>query len=167
MATKNGESPPHLLPAEVTLLDYAADDSRDVMTLSDKEALVLQLANQIHEQQLEKALLEQGTVYRTGKFLCCFFIFESLFPLTDPLIEPESLSGDDAEEQLAMAEREFMEARATYTVRRKATRTILMTDPILKAVHLKATTPPERFVFPGLVGKCPAPYETRTGHFFA
>lgn len=59
MAAKHGLLP-HLQPGEVTLLDYAADDSRDVVTLSDKEALVLQLYNQIQEQQLEKAVLEQG-----------------------------------------------------------------------------------------------------------
>ncbi|KAJ5643683.1 uncharacterized protein N7484_006190 [Penicillium longicatenatum] len=118
MAPKHGQWP-HLRPGELTLLDYAADDTRDVMTLSDKEALVLQLAEQIQEQQLEKALLEQ---------------------------ESEPLSGDNVEEELATAQREFLEARATYTVRRKAARTILMTDPILKAVHLKATTPPEKYV---------------------
>ncbi|KAJ5891904.1 uncharacterized protein N7473_008132 [Penicillium subrubescens] len=117
MATKQGSVRPHLLSNELALLDYAADDVRDIVTLSDKEALVLQLAGQVQEQQLEKALLEQ---------------------------ELESLSGDNVEEELAIAEREFLEARGSYTVRRKAARTILMTDPILKAVHLKATTPPER-----------------------
>ncbi|KAJ5957224.1 hypothetical protein PENPOL_c009G04982 [Penicillium polonicum] len=117
MAAKHGQSLPHLQSGEVTLLDYSADDSRDVVTLSDKEALVLQLYNQVQEQQLEKAFLEQ---------------------------ELESFSGTDAEEQLAIAERELLEARSTYTVRRKAVRTILMTEPILKAVHLKAATPAER-----------------------
>ncbi|KAJ5390575.1 uncharacterized protein N7496_001643 [Penicillium cataractarum] len=117
MATKLAFTRPHLLSNELALLDYSADDVRDIVTLSDKEALVLQLASQVQEQQLEKALLEQ---------------------------EAESLSGDNVEEELAIAEREFLEARASYTVRRKAARTILMTDPILKAVHLKATTPPER-----------------------
>ena len=61
MAAKHGHSLPHLHPGEVTLLDYTTDDSCDFMALSDKEALVLQLANQIQEQQLERALLEQGT----------------------------------------------------------------------------------------------------------
>lgn len=59
MASKQGQWP-HLQPGELTLLDYSTDDPRDVVTLSDKEALVLQLANQIQEQQLEKAMLEQG-----------------------------------------------------------------------------------------------------------
>lgn len=59
MATKHGQLP-HLRPSELTLLDYAADDSRDIVTLSDQEALILQLAHQIEEQRLEKALLESG-----------------------------------------------------------------------------------------------------------
>ncbi|KAJ5481795.1 hypothetical protein N7475_000607 [Penicillium sp. IBT 31633x] len=117
MAVKHGQLLPHLQSGEVTLLDYAADDPRDVVTLSDKEALVLQLYNQVQEQRLEKAFLEQ---------------------------ELESFSGADAEAQLAIAERELLEARSTYTVRGKAVRTILMTEPILKAVHLKAATPAER-----------------------
>ncbi|GKZ18796.1 hypothetical protein AbraIFM66951_009498 [Aspergillus brasiliensis] len=107
---------PHLNPGEVSLLDLATDDPRDNVALSDKEASILQLYRQIQEQQLEKALLEQDT---------------------------DLLSGDNAEEQLAVAERELLEARATYTVRRKAVGTVLMTDPILKAVHLKASTPAE------------------------
>ncbi|KAJ5808314.1 hypothetical protein N7474_009583 [Penicillium riverlandense] len=107
----------HLHPQELTLLDYAADDPRDTVTLADKEAAILQLYQQLQDQRLEKALLEQ---------------------------EPQFLSGDNAEEQLAIAERELLEARSTYTVRRKAVQTILMTDPILKAVHLKASTPAER-----------------------
>ncbi|KAJ5287626.1 hypothetical protein N7478_003312 [Penicillium angulare] len=116
MAPKHNQWP-HLRSEELTLLEYSTDDPRDVVTLSDKETLILQLAEQIQEQRLEKALLEQ---------------------------EPESLSGDNVEEELAIAEREFLESRATYTVRRKALRMVLVTDPILKAVHLKATTPPEK-----------------------
>lgn len=63
MATRLASARPHLLANELILLDYAADDIRDIVTLSDKEALVLQLASQVQEQQLEKALLEQGTIY--------------------------------------------------------------------------------------------------------
>lgn len=63
MATKQASARPHLLSNELVLLEYAADDVRDIVTLSDKEALVLQLASQVQEQRLEKALLEQGTIY--------------------------------------------------------------------------------------------------------
>lgn len=156
MAAKHGQSLPHLQSGEVTLLDYSADDSRDVVTLSDKEALVLQLYNQVQEQQLEKAFLEQGTSDKSfamlkfffSSFLVLFFLLFCLssFLIAFILLELESFSGADAEEQLAIAERELLEARSTYTVRRKAVRTILMTEPILKAVHLKAATPAERYV---------------------
>jgi hypothetical protein len=79
MAAKHGLLP-HLQPGEVTLLNYAADDSRDVVTLSDKEALVLQLYNQIQEQQLEKAVLEQGmTDSSPFNFLPFFFLI--YFPI--------------------------------------------------------------------------------------
>lgn len=63
MAAKHGQLLPHLLPGEVTLVGYAADDTRDTVTLEDKEVQVLQLAHQLQEQQLEKALLEQGMIY--------------------------------------------------------------------------------------------------------
>ncbi|KAE8351733.1 centromere protein H (CENP-H)-domain-containing protein [Aspergillus coremiiformis] len=117
MASVKVRSLPHLDPGEVSLVDLAEDDPRDVVSFSDKEALILQLYHQVHEQELEKALLEQ---------------------------DPELFSGDDAEEQLAIAERELLEARATYTVRRKALGAVLMTDPTLRAVHLKATYPAEQ-----------------------
>lgn len=52
---------PHLESGEIALLNLAGDDSRDVLSLSDKETLILQLYNQIQEQELEKALLVQGT----------------------------------------------------------------------------------------------------------
>ncbi|KAL3464428.1 centromere protein H (CENP-H)-domain-containing protein [Aspergillus heterothallicus] len=116
MSSSNGRSLPHLSEGEITLLGLAADDPRDTVSFSDKEATILQLYHQIQEQQLEKALLEQ---------------------------ELEPVSTDSAEE-LAAAERELLDARATYTVRKKAVGTVLITDPILKAVHLKGTSPAER-----------------------
>lgn len=66
--------------------------------------------------------------------------------LTYIAAEEDVLFGEDAEAQLAAAERELLEARATYTVQRKAVEAVLVTDPTLKAVHLKAISPPERYV---------------------
>lgn len=51
---------PCLEEGEIALLALAADDPRDVMSFADKEALILQLYNQTQEQELEKAILEQG-----------------------------------------------------------------------------------------------------------
>ena len=50
----------------------------------------------------------------------------------------------DIDEQLRFSERELLEVRATYTVRKKAIETVLMSDPTLKAVHLRANTPAHR-----------------------
>lgn len=49
-----------LAPAEAALLELADTGRRDALSLSDKETLTLQLYDQILEQELEKALLEQG-----------------------------------------------------------------------------------------------------------
>ena len=64
MASANAPSLPHLEPGEVSLLNLATDNPRDTLSLSDREALILQLYNQIQEQKLEKALLEQSTAHR-------------------------------------------------------------------------------------------------------
>ncbi|KAL2814922.1 centromere protein H (CENP-H)-domain-containing protein [Aspergillus granulosus] len=116
MSSTQARSLPHLSAGEAALLDLAADDPRDTVSLSDKEAIILQLYHQIQEQKLEKAILEQ---------------------------ELEPVSTGSAEE-LADAERELLDARATYTVRKKAVSTVLITDPILKAIHLKGVSPAER-----------------------
>ncbi|KAL4739682.1 centromere protein H (CENP-H)-domain-containing protein [Aspergillus similis] len=119
MTSTKARSLPQLSAGEITLLDLAADDPRDTLSFSDKEALIIQLYHQIQELELEKALLEQ---------------------------ELESISANNAEE-LVTAERELLDARATYTVRKKAVSTVLITDPILKAVHFKGTSPAERGLF--------------------
>jgi len=129
---------PQLEPDEIALLDLAADDGRrDMLSLSDKEALILRLYDQIQELDLEKALLEQGKRRSRHSFL-------SLLRFLSASTELEEPSGDNIDEQLAVAERELLEARATYTVRRKAVESVLMTDPSLKAIHLKAASPAER-----------------------
>ena len=45
---------------EAALLALATDDRRDVASWTDKEELILRLYDQIQEQALEKAVLEQG-----------------------------------------------------------------------------------------------------------
>jgi hypothetical protein len=45
---------------EAALLALATDDPRDVASWSDKEKLILRLYDQIQEQALKQAVLEQG-----------------------------------------------------------------------------------------------------------
>lgn len=51
-----------LTEAESSLLELAADDRREVLSLSSKEELLLRLYDQIQELDLERAILEQGIV---------------------------------------------------------------------------------------------------------
>lgn len=50
------------------------------------------------------------------------------------------LSDEDLQEQLTVAEREAMEAKAEYDLRNRITHNVLATDPVLKAVHVHSDT---------------------------
>jgi len=124
MASSNGvQATPHpqLGPHETALLELASLDSTDRLSLSEKESQIRQLYDRIQEQDLEKALLEQD--------------------LVGPI--PENV-----EEQLAMAERDLLEARATYSVRRRVIESVLMTDPSIQSVHSTHTSPAQRALLP-------------------
>lgn len=54
--------------------------------------------------------------------------------------ELEDLSDDTLEEHLITAEREALEARSRYLLRNKIVQSVLVTNPILKAVHGGANT---------------------------
>ncbi|KAH8692630.1 centromere protein H (CENP-H)-domain-containing protein [Talaromyces proteolyticus] len=144
MASNDSAGPPSYAAGfdepEAVLLELAADNSQDELELSSKEQLLLRLYDQIQELDLEQAVLEQG-----------MGLFGDLLYLGIPLMahsDPEQPRNENVDEQLRVAERELLEARATYTVRRRAIESVLMTDPILKAVHLRASTPAERALLP-------------------
>jgi hypothetical protein len=65
-------------------------------------------------------------------------------PVTDrSAVDPPDVSGlsdDELQEQLIQAQKEAAEARAEYLLRSKITQSVLVTDPILKAVHGGPTT---------------------------
>ncbi|PGH35183.1 hypothetical protein GX50_01995 [[Emmonsia] crescens] len=128
MAPGNGVSArsySQLEPHEATLLELATTSTQDVLSLSRKELQVLELYDRIQEQELETALLSQDYT------------------------EPASNDDDvDIEEQLAETERELLEARSTYSVRRKAIETVLMTDPSIQSVHAVSDSPAERALLP-------------------
>lgn len=46
-----------------------------------------------------------------------------------------TLSDDELQEQLTLAEREAMDAKAEYEIRNRITHNVLVMDPVLKAVH--------------------------------
>ncbi|EDN02153.1 predicted protein [Histoplasma mississippiense (nom. inval.)] len=124
MAPGNGlaaGSHSQLDPYEAALLELAqTSNTREVLSLSRKELQVLELYDRIQEQELETALLSQD--------------------YSEPRPDDDD---DDLEAQLEAAERELLEARSTYSVRRKAIETILMTDPSIQSVHSITDSPAE------------------------
>ena len=59
----------------------------------------------------------------------------------------QPLTDEELDSQLKIAEKECLEARATYSLRQSVVEDVLIVDPVLKAVHagLKAT-PTERYL---------------------
>lgn len=49
--------------------------------------------------------------------------------------DTSTLSDDDIQAQLVVAEQELLEARAAYALRNKIVHNVLTTHPVLKAVH--------------------------------
>ncbi|KAL1650302.1 hypothetical protein SLS58_001115 [Diplodia intermedia] len=108
-------------PEDDLLNALAADADAAAVVLSDKEKLVLQLYQQVRELELERSLLEAQQ--------------------NDTTAAPsdEHLSDDEVAQQLIIAERAAMEARASYLLRNKITDQVLITDPVIKAVHAGST----------------------------
>lgn len=46
-----------------------------------------------------------------------------------------TLSDDEVQAQLTIAQREAMDAKAEYEIRNRITQSVLVMDPVLKAVH--------------------------------
>lgn len=113
-----GNSLPQLDPNEKALADLASDNPVDELSLSEKEEQILKLYDLVYEQQLEEALLNQ---------------------------DPADVSSvEDVDEELAKAERELLEARATHSIQRKAAESVLMAEPSIQAVYSAASTPIDR-----------------------
>ena len=62
------------------------------------------------------------------------------------LLVPQSLTDEEVDSQLKIAEKECLEARATYSLKQSVVEDVLVVDPILKAVHAGLNaTPTERY----------------------
>ncbi|XPS73388.1 hypothetical protein M3J09_005535 [Ascochyta lentis] len=87
----------------------------DAFAFTTSEKLALELYDQLQELELQQSLLQaQETAH---------------------VADVSTLSDDDVQEQLIVAEREAMEAKAEYEMRNRITHNVLVTDPVLKAVH--------------------------------
>ncbi|KAI5287347.1 hypothetical protein KEM54_006052 [Ascosphaera aggregata] len=107
-----------LKEAEAMLVGFASGSSHDGVILSEKEKEVMRLFELVEEQRLERALLVQDYEQAHGQ--------------------------GDMQGELEEAQKELVEAKATYEVSRRATRMLLMTDPSVRAVHADSISPTEQ-----------------------
>ncbi|KAJ8111277.1 hypothetical protein OPT61_g6087 [Boeremia exigua] len=99
--------------------DLLQTNYSDAFAFTEDEKLSLELYDQLRELELQQSLLQaqdSGT-------------------LSSLVTDVSSLSDDDLQEQLMVAEREAMEAKAEYDLRNKITHNVIVSDPALKAVH--------------------------------
>nr|KMM72991.1 hypothetical protein CPAG_09280 [Coccidioides posadasii RMSCC 3488] len=111
-----------LKPNERALVELASDIPGDDPPLREKELEILSLYDRIYDQQLEEALFLQD-------------------PVDVSLVE-------DVDAELVKAERELLEARAAYSVRRKAIESVLMTEPSVQSIYSAHASPTERVLLP-------------------
>ncbi|KAF1842407.1 uncharacterized protein K460DRAFT_389065 [Cucurbitaria berberidis CBS 394.84] len=94
--------------------DLLQTNYSDAFAFSESEELALELYDQLRELELQQSLL-QAQQSATPDIL--------------------ALSDDALQEQLTIAQREAMEAKAEYEIRNRITHNVIVMDPVLKAVH--------------------------------
>ncbi|KAF3038720.1 hypothetical protein E8E11_003295 [Didymella keratinophila] len=95
--------------------DLLQTNHSDALVFTETENLALELYDQLRELELQQSLLRAQERAHVP--------------------DVSSLSDDDLREQLIAAEREAMEAKAEYELRNRIIHNVLVTDPVLKAVH--------------------------------
>lgn len=106
------------------------DGQEDSLRLSEKEELVLQLYDQIKQLRLESSLLEaQKSPPR--------MYWKAIMPGTFWTHTMVDIDNDpfNIEEKTKIAERELLEAQATYSIRSKVEESVMKANPTLNAVH--------------------------------
>lgn len=115
--------------------DLLQTNHADAFAFSEAEMLALQLFDQLHELELEHSLLQaqqSGTSSVSSRSLrTCGTDFWCAASARDIA----QISDDELQDQLTIAQREAMEARAEYELRNRITHNVLVMDPVLKAVH--------------------------------
>ena len=121
---KSQDVPPDI-PTINEFASYANDDPSDTLLFYEAEGRLLSLWDQLNELKLEISLLEAQS--------------NSPSPLPPPPHSEDEAPNPHSEETLTAAlktaEKECLEARAAYTLKQSAIEDVLVTAPILKAVH--------------------------------
>jgi hypothetical protein len=114
------------------LSDLLQTHHSDAFAFTESEKLALELYDQLRELELQQSLLR---AQEAGMSYCCTVDGFKANTNAAHVADVSPLSDDDLQEQLIVAEREAMEAKAEYELRNKISHNVLVTDPMLKAVH--------------------------------
>ncbi|CAF9927290.1 MAG: hypothetical protein ALECFALPRED_003679 [Alectoria fallacina] len=122
---------------DAAFADLAAQGPGDALPFYEIEGQILELWDQLNELRLEKALLEAQDTVPTGNMSA--WVPNAMADLHLPVQQPST--DEELNAQLKIAEKECLEARATYSLKQSVVEDVLIVDPVLKAVHsgLKAT----------------------------
>lgn len=102
-------------------------ESRPLLT--GEEMRILEVYDRLEELQLEIALLKaQGVLSQGDWFSFVVKLYNKGLRISD---EPMDVS----EEELTTSRQELLKAKATYQVRNNVIKSVLIANPILKAVH--------------------------------
>lgn len=112
--------------------DLLQTNHSDAFAFNESEKLALELYDQLRELELQQSLLRAQD---SGRSSCCTKARIVANTSAANVADVSNLSNDDLQEQLIVAEREAMEAKTEYELRNKITHNVLVTNPVLKAVH--------------------------------
>lgn len=127
---------------DAAFVQYANHESVDRLSLYDIERQILCLYDQLIELRLERAILETQLELPPGTRQ--FYAYQEHLNSLPTIVEDFQLDEHD-ELGLQNAERACLEARAKYILNKSIVEKVLITDPVLKAIHAGSNaTPAER-----------------------
>ena len=114
---------------EVGFSKLPGSGDTDAVHLSDQEQEILALYDRLAEMELHAALLRAHQTVVKGELLWAWDLIMSNAE------DPSDTSHTPSSTDLQAAQRELLEAKASYSLRNNVIENVMITDPILKAVH--------------------------------
>jgi hypothetical protein len=110
-------------------VEMANTENQSRPLLTDEEKRILEVYDRLEELQLDIALLKAQGVLSQGE------LFLLVQRKLDKGLQTSDEPMDVSEEDLTTARQELLKAKATYQVRSNVIESVLIANPILKAVH--------------------------------
>jgi len=120
---------PRSLVEEMEGVEIAGAEKQSPPLLTEDEKRILEVYDRLEELQLEIALLKAQGVLSLGELF--LFVNQDCNQSLQTSDEPMDVS----EEDLTAARQELLKAKATYQVKNNVIESVLIANPILKAIH--------------------------------